>query len=221
VLDVTSGPGSVARLAATAVGPGGRVVASDISEPMLALAAATPAAAGAAVIEFLACPASAIDAPDGSFDAVLCQHGLQFFPEKQAALLEMRRSPGRAGSRSCRRGRPSARWACSPRSARRWQNSASLSRTRGPLMRTVTVWRDLLRASGWRDVRVQTVDLDARWDSADQAADTVSGTPFGPLVSALPADVHEQVRARLIAKLGGSGDGITVRTASNIARALK
>jgi ubiquinone/menaquinone biosynthesis C-methylase UbiE len=55
VLDVASGPGSVARLAATAVGPGGRVVASDISEPMLALAAATPAAAGAAVIEFLAC----------------------------------------------------------------------------------------------------------------------------------------------------------------------
>ena len=93
-------------------------------------------------------------------------------------------------------------------------------------MRTVTVWvagdlADLLRASGWRDVRVQTVDLDARWDSADQAADTVSGTPFGPLISALPADGHEQVRARLIAKLGGSGDGVTVRTASNIARALK
>src|SRR5271170_6488104 len=48
VLDVASGPGPVARLAATAVGPGGGVVASDISEPMLALAAARPAPAGAA-----------------------------------------------------------------------------------------------------------------------------------------------------------------------------
>jgi SAM-dependent methyltransferase len=91
VLDVASGPGPVARLAATAVGPGGRVVASDISEPMLALAAARPASAGAAPIEFVACPASQIDAPDDAFDAVLCQHGLQFFADKRAAALEMRR----------------------------------------------------------------------------------------------------------------------------------
>jgi ubiquinone/menaquinone biosynthesis C-methylase UbiE len=68
VLDVASGPGPVARLAATAVGLGGRVVASDISEPMLVLAAARPASAGAARIEFLACPAPEIDTPDDGFD---------------------------------------------------------------------------------------------------------------------------------------------------------
>jgi hypothetical protein len=45
----------------------------------------------------------------------------------------------------------------------------------------------------------------------------VGGTPFGPVVSALPAEVQEQVRARLITKLGGSGDGVTVRTGSSIA----
>jgi hypothetical protein len=49
----------------------------------------------------------------------------------------------------------------------------------------------------------------------------VTGTPFGPLVSALPAHVQQQVRARLITKLGRSGDGVTVRTASNIARRVK
>jgi SAM-dependent methyltransferase len=216
----------VARLAATAVGPGGRVVASDISEPMLALAAATPAAAGAALIEFLGCPASAIDAPDASFDAVLCQHGLQFFSEKQAALLEMRRvaRPGGIAVVST--------WAAE----RPLGLFAPIGETLAELGVAEPYPRafdadsyclgagdlaDLLRASGWRDVRVQTVDLDARWDSVDQAADTVTGTPFGPLVSALPAEVHEQVRARLIAKLGGSGDGVTVRTASNIARGLK
>jgi len=80
---------------------------------------------------------------------------------------------------------------------------------------------DLLRASGWREVRVETVELDARWDSADQAADTVTGTPFGPLVSALPAEAQAQVRAWLITKLGGSGDDVTVRTASNIAQSVK
>jgi ubiquinone/menaquinone biosynthesis C-methylase UbiE len=63
------------------------VVASDISEPMLALAAARPASAGAARIEFLACPASETDTPDDGFDAVLCQHGLQFFTGKQAPAI--------------------------------------------------------------------------------------------------------------------------------------
>lgn len=42
VLDVASGLGPVARLAAEAAGPGGRVVASDISAAMLAVASARP-----------------------------------------------------------------------------------------------------------------------------------------------------------------------------------
>ena len=91
VLDVASGLGPVARLAAAAAGPGGRVVASDISAAMLAAAAARPVDPRCAPIEYLVCPASAITAQDHSFDAVLCQHGLQFFPECAAAAGEMRR----------------------------------------------------------------------------------------------------------------------------------
>jgi hypothetical protein len=47
------------------------------------------------------------------------------------------------------------------------------------------------------------------------------GTPFGPLVSALPADAQQQLRASLASKLGGSADGVTVRTVSNVARGTK
>ena len=91
VLDVASGLGPVARLAAQAAGPGGRVVASDISAAMLALASARPHGPGWAAIEYLQCPASVIAADDDSFDVVLCQHGLQFFPDRAAAVAEMRR----------------------------------------------------------------------------------------------------------------------------------
>jgi SAM-dependent methyltransferase len=38
ILDVATGPGTVARLAAKHIGPGGRVVATDISRPMLDVA---------------------------------------------------------------------------------------------------------------------------------------------------------------------------------------
>jgi ubiquinone/menaquinone biosynthesis C-methylase UbiE len=72
-------------------------VASDISAPMLALAAARPVDPEWAPIEYLECSASAIDAEDDSFDVVFCQHGLQFFADREAAAREMRRVATRDG----------------------------------------------------------------------------------------------------------------------------
>jgi hypothetical protein len=54
--------------------------------------------------------------------------------------------------------------------------------------------------------------------AAEAATSTLLGTPFGPLVSALPADAQQQLRARLASKLG---DGVIVRTVSNVARGTK
>ena len=81
--------------------------------------------------------------------------------------------------------------------------------------------QELLQTAGLREVRVETVILDARWQTAEAATATLLGTPFGPLVSALPADAQEQVRVRLASKLPRSADGVTVRTASNIACGVK
>jgi ubiquinone/menaquinone biosynthesis C-methylase UbiE len=94
VLDVACGTGIVARLAAARVGAAGTVVGLDISPGMLAVArAVTPAGAA---IDWRQGPAHAAPLPDGAFDAVLCQLGLQFFPDKVAALAEMHRvlAPG-------------------------------------------------------------------------------------------------------------------------------
>jgi len=91
VLDVATGPGTVARLAAVRVGAEGRVVAIDIAQPMLDIAKAKAPPPGAAPIEYLNSPAAPLPAAAGAFDAVLCQQGLQFFPDRAAALREMRR----------------------------------------------------------------------------------------------------------------------------------
>ena len=91
VLDVATGPGTVARLAAVRLGSQGRVVATDIALPMLDIARAKPVVAGAARIEYLESPAAPLAAPRGTFDAVLCQQGLQFFPDRPGALREMHR----------------------------------------------------------------------------------------------------------------------------------
>src|SRR5262249_36175004 len=44
-----------------------------------------------ATLTWVECSAMAMDVPDATFDVVLCQQGLQFFPDKPAALREMHR----------------------------------------------------------------------------------------------------------------------------------
>jgi SAM-dependent methyltransferase len=89
-LDLACGTGSVARHIAPLVGTAGRLVALDINAEMLAVGRALPAPAGAA-IEWREGDAVALALPNGAFDLVLCQQGLQFFPDRAAALREMRR----------------------------------------------------------------------------------------------------------------------------------
>ncbi len=92
VLDVAAGPGTVARPAAVRAGRTGRVVACDISPAMLEVGRRKPAEEGAAPISWVESPAAPLASADGSFDVVTCQQGLQFFPDRPAALAEMRRT---------------------------------------------------------------------------------------------------------------------------------
>ncbi|NYH80642.1 SAM-dependent methyltransferase [Actinopolyspora biskrensis] len=89
-IDVATGPGTVARMLAASVGPRGSVLGTDISPGMLDLARAKPPVDGAA-IEYAECGADSLRAPDAAYDVVVCQHGLQFFPDRRAALSELHR----------------------------------------------------------------------------------------------------------------------------------
>jgi ubiquinone/menaquinone biosynthesis C-methylase UbiE len=87
VLDVACGTGIVARLAAQQVGSAGTVAGLDVDPGMLAVArSATPAGLR---IEWHEASADAMPLPAASFDVVLCQMGLQFMPDRHAALREM------------------------------------------------------------------------------------------------------------------------------------
>ena len=94
VLDVACGTGVVARLASPLVGAAGTVAGVDINPGMLAVARSTTPPG--TLIDWHEADAEAMPLPDASFDAVLCQMGLQFMPDRGAALREMRRvlAPG-------------------------------------------------------------------------------------------------------------------------------
>lgn len=89
VLDVACGTGFVARLASQRVGAAGTVAGLDVNPGMLAVASS--ATAPGSSIEWHEASAEAMPLPDESFDVVLCQMGLQFVPDRRAALREMRR----------------------------------------------------------------------------------------------------------------------------------
>jgi ubiquinone/menaquinone biosynthesis C-methylase UbiE len=230
VLDVATGLGPVAGLAAAAAGPGGRVVACDISAAMLAAAAtaATPSDAGWAPVEYLECPASAIPVAAASFDAVLCQQGLQFFPDRAAAMREMGRvaKPGAAVVVSTwAAGHPLGLFGAINETLREAAVAEPFPRAFDSVSYQLgdAELADLFRAAGLRDVAVETIALDAAWPTAEEATATVVGTPFGPLVAAMPDDAQRRLRERLAVRLGASpaADGVTVRTVSNIARGVR
>lgn len=88
VLDVATGPGEAAAIALSRVGPTGLVVGVDISPAMLDTACARFAAQR---FRAAAMDGQALAFPDASFDCVVCQLGLMFFPDPARGLAEFRR----------------------------------------------------------------------------------------------------------------------------------
>ena len=88
VLEVAAGTGVVTRAMASALSDDASIVATDLNQPMLDQAMAIGTARAVHWHQ-----ADAMDLPfeDGTFDAVVCQFGVMFFPDKSKAYAEARR----------------------------------------------------------------------------------------------------------------------------------
>jgi ubiquinone/menaquinone biosynthesis C-methylase UbiE len=88
VLDIACGTGVVARLVGERMAQG-HVTGLDLNKGMLAVARTLPSKG--MPIDWVEGSALDLPFPAGKFDLVLCQLGLQFFPDQGRALGEMRR----------------------------------------------------------------------------------------------------------------------------------
>jgi ubiquinone/menaquinone biosynthesis C-methylase UbiE len=93
VLDVACGTGVVATEAADRMGGRGRVVGLDLNQGMLTVAGRLRPD-----IRWRQGDAAELPFDAGSFDVVLCQAALMFFPDRAAALREMARVAADGGT---------------------------------------------------------------------------------------------------------------------------
>jgi arsenite methyltransferase len=91
VLDLGSGPGLDALLAARQVGPTGRVIGVDMTREMLERARATAVRAGANHVEFREGRLEALPVEDASVDAVTSNCVINLVPDKAAVFREIAR----------------------------------------------------------------------------------------------------------------------------------
>jgi ubiquinone/menaquinone biosynthesis C-methylase UbiE len=98
VLDIATGIGEPALSAAIRVGPGGQVIATDISKQMLDIARMRASTAGLTNVEFLEADAERLDFPDHSFDAILCRWGITSLPDHLNLLVKIKRMLAPNGS---------------------------------------------------------------------------------------------------------------------------
>ena len=88
VLEVAAGTGVVTRALASGLPDGVSIVATDLNQAMLDQAAAVGTSRA---VEWRTADAMQLPFPDAAFDAVVCQFGVMFFPEKARAFSEARR----------------------------------------------------------------------------------------------------------------------------------
>jgi SAM-dependent methyltransferase len=94
VLEVAAGTGVVTRALASALPDTVAIVATDLNQAMLDQAAAVGTKRA---VEWRQADAMQLPFRDATFDAVLCQFGVMFFPEKAKAFAEARRVLKRGG----------------------------------------------------------------------------------------------------------------------------
>lgn len=197
VLDVACGTGIVSRHAVRRVGPDGAVTGVDINPAMLDLARGIATETGAE-IRYVEAPADGLPVGDATFDVVLCQQGLQFFPDPARALDEMHRvlvDGGRLGVSTCRSLAEQPGYRALVAALARHVDDRVADVIASPYaLGEPDELRRLVSAAGFTDVVVRMTFTTFRLPSAEALvrAETAS-SPLGDIVEALPTDVRRSL----------------------------
>jgi SAM-dependent methyltransferase len=208
VLELAAGIGEPGMLAAELVAPAGGVIVSDQAEAMLDAARERAAQLGLDNVEFRVLNAEWIDLPVATIDAVLCRMGYMLMADPAAALAETRRVL-RTGGRLALAVWDAAEenpWMTLPGRvlAERGHTKPSAPGEPGPFAlgneQTLT---DLLYEAGFREVRIERVDVSRRHASFAEywSSSLELSRAFHDAVMSQPQPEIEQIEAAVERKV--------------------
>jgi len=217
VLDLASGVGDPSLSIAEAVGPSGRVTATDLGPGMIGLAAEIARARGLRNIEFRVADVEALPFLDESFDVVTCRFGVMFFPDQLKAFRECLRVLKRGGRVAF------AVWGK--------REQAFLGTTVGILARYVEMpppdpdaphafmfgerglLKSRLEAAGFTQVHEEVRTVPGRWGGSPEEywqQFTEVAAPFRPLIAKLTPETRAKAEQEIFAGLRKLSDGSTI-----------
>jgi len=177
ILDLACGPGTLTRLLARQVAPGGEVVGVDLATGMIELArSSAPANARFEVMDM-----EQLTFPGASFDAAICGHGLQFAPDLVRALGEARRvlRPGSAMAASVPSvGVRESVWALIDSVVDRWLPPPPVvvdDHATQATVRDASALKAAALSAEFASARVESIDEEVVWASAQQLVDNFMG----------------------------------------------
>lgn len=227
VLDVAAGTGAVTHAAASIVGKTGRVIASDISRPMLASlseAESLSADPHRAPIETLECSATEIALPDDSVDVVFCHQGFPFMPDRVAVAREMLRVLRPGGTVAVgvwALGEPLYpfdRYAEFVR-LRLPESGFARAMATGSLSMTSADVVAALKGGGFIDIAAAPDHLTVQWPTAAEEARGIAGTPFSAEIGQMNAEAQAAFFVDLAAWLADEyGEPLPYRSVSILGR---
>ena len=214
VLEIAAGTGIVTRQLLARLPADGQLVATDIGEPMLGVLQTTVSPDQRLILQVA--DACALPFDDSQFDAVVCQFGLMFFPDKIGALAHMRRvvKPGRQVFVSV--------WgslAENPIGAIAHETIGSFFPADPPLFYETpfglddgATVRQLFTDAGFTDVACDTVDVIGESASSELAArGLVSGSPVAAQIAERDASQIPAITEAVAARLQTSGGAAPMR----------
>lgn len=209
VLDVACGTGIVARLAAPRVAPSGRVVGLDLNDGMLEVARAHDPKDGVP-IEWKQGNAAALPFEDATFDVVLCQQGLQFFPDKARALQEIYRVLVPGGTAAFNVWGKASRYnAVLAEALTRYHDANTANRSLAPFaLADPQAVRTLVMDAGFSKIEMRTAVVTRRVQpSQEWLIQDTAGMPYAAVIDGMDSAARAAMVREIGAKLKGFWDG--------------